>query len=142
MKFKRVAAIGVGVPLALCACLCGMIVIHDSTHPEWESDLSSLSSVREVQATLEKNLVLERSTPDDVLSFLDQHGASHDCYQTNEEISCWIPTFSPVLSGDNPLDLKNMRLYNLWTEYSYRLIFRFRNNRLDEIEVSGSGTGL
>ncbi len=142
MKFKRIAAIGVGVPLALCACLCGMIVIHDSTHPEWESDLSSLSSEQDVQATLESNLAFGQSTPDDVLSILDQHEASHECYQTSEEISCWIPTFRPVLSGDNPLDPKKTRLYNLWTEYSYRLIFRFRNNRLDEIEVYESGTGL
>lgn len=142
MKFKRMAAIGVSVPLALCICLWGMIVLHDFTSPQWESDLSSLRSYRDVQATLESGLVIGQSTRDDVLSFLEKQGASHKCYAIDDGIFCWIPTRLPVLREGNPIALKDMRLYNLWTEYSYRLTFRFSNDRLDKIEVSEHGTGL
>jgi hypothetical protein len=142
MKFKRMVVIGVSVPLALCICLLGMIVIHDTTSPHWESELSSLRGYEDVQATLESNLMIGQSTRESVLSFLQQQEALDKCYQTNEGIFCWIPTRLPVLSPDNPLVLKDMRLYNLWTEYNYKLIFRFRNNRLSEIEVSEHGAGL
>ena len=145
MKFKRaftLIMIGISVPLGLCFCLWVLIVIHDFRSPQWESDLSSLRGYKDVQATLESNLVIGQSTRDDVLSFLEQQRALNKCYQTDEGIFCWIPTRLPILRGDNPLDLRDMRFYNLWTKYSYRLTFRFSNHQLDKIEVSEHGTGL